>query len=117
MLSNETWYRGGAELWQLAAMTVCRAIELQTPIVRCTTDGWSLAVDAGGQMVASLPVESGPRSSSRILRVHVQPDRPRQVPMAWQRAAAGPSLAILLGLTLLHGALRWARLRVARTAP
>jgi len=117
VLSNETWYRSGAELWQLAAMTVCRAIELQTPIVRCTTDGWSLAVDAGGQMVASLPVQSGPREASRILRVRLQPDRLRQVPMAWQRAAAGPLLAILLGLTLLHGALRWARLRVARTAP
>ena len=117
VLSNETWYRRGAELWQLAAMTVCRAIELQTPIVRCTTDGWTLAVDAGGRIVESLPVEAATPGAARILRARVQTDPQRQRPMAWHRAAAGPGLAILLLLALLHGALRWARLRGARTSP
>ncbi|MEO6593720.1 MAG: apolipoprotein N-acyltransferase [Planctomycetota bacterium] len=115
-LSNEAWFRGGDELVQLAAMTVCRALELATPVVRCTTDGWSLAVDAEGRLLAWLPMAPTPTPAARILRVELPLGAGRVPPLAWLRAAAGPAAALLLALTLLHAAFRWARLRVARTA-
>jgi len=100
VLSNEAWYRGGGELAQLAAMTVCRALELRTPIVRCTTDGWSLAVDARGRVVADLPVHPAPAPAARILRVRVEPGL-EPLPMTWLRAVAGPLAGSLAGLLLL----------------
>jgi apolipoprotein N-acyltransferase len=116
VLSNEAWFRRGGELTQLAAMTVCRAIELRTPIVRCTTDGWTLAVDASGRMAGQLPILSAPGEGSRILRTNLELQPARQRPMAWLRADFGGFLAVLLGAALLHGLLAWVRLRVARTA-
>jgi apolipoprotein N-acyltransferase len=50
VLSNESWYRGGAELAQMVAMSVCRAIETGTPILRCTVDGASVQVTARGRV-------------------------------------------------------------------
>ena len=55
VLSNESWYRGGHELDQLLALTVCHAVETRTPHVRATLDGYSAAVDARGRIVAALP--------------------------------------------------------------
>lgn len=117
VLSNEAWYRRGAELTQLVAMTVCRAIELRTPIVRCTTDGWSALVTADGRLAENLAIPTGPAAAARILRANLSPGSGLLPPVAWLQASAGPILASLLGLVLLHGAWVWARLRVARTAP
>jgi apolipoprotein N-acyltransferase len=117
VLSNESWYRGGAELTQLMAMTVCRALEVATPIVRCTTDGWSGVVGADGHLRDELPIRPSPSPAARILPASFVSGAGRLPPLAWLRAAAGPTAAILLGLALLHGAWVWARLRVARTAP
>lgn len=117
VLSNESWYRGGAELTQLVAMTVIRALETSTPIVRCTTDGWSAVVGAGGELLDQLPPQPSPSPAARILRVRLQSGPGRLPPLAWLRAAVGPAAAFLLGLALLHAAWTWARLRVARTPP
>ncbi len=117
VLSNEAWYRGGAELAQLMAMTVCRALEVGTPIVRCTTDGWSGVVGADGRLHDQLPILPSPTPAARNLRVSVVPGPGRLPPLASLRTATGPLAALLLGLALLHRAARWARLRVARTAP
>ena len=117
VLSNEAWYRHGAELTQLVAMTVCRAIELRTPIVRCTTDGWSVLVTADGRLGENLAIPAGPAAAARILRANLSPGSGLLPPLAWLQASAGPVLAGLLGLVLLHAAWVWARLRVARTAP
>ncbi|MBL8730123.1 MAG: apolipoprotein N-acyltransferase [Planctomycetes bacterium] len=117
VLSNESWYRGGGELTQLMAMTVCRALETGTPIVRCTTDGWSGVVGADGRLREQLPILPSPTTAARNLVVHLEPGPGRLPPLAWLRAATGPLAALLLGLALLHGVWRWARLRVARTAP
>lgn len=111
VLSNESWYRNGAELTQLVAMTVCRAKELATPLVRCTTDGWSCVVGADGTIRESLPIRPSPQPDARILRAAVQLGTGELLPMAWLRAASGPATAILLGLALLHGVVSWARLR------
>jgi len=116
VLSNEAWYRGGGELSQLVAMTVCRALETATPIVRCTTDGWSVVVGADGRLEAELPLEPAPHPEARILRANVPPASGRLPPLAWFRAAAGPFAAVWLCLGLAHAAFRWVRLRRARTA-
>ena len=116
VLSNEAWYRGGAELTQLVAMTVCRALETNTPIVRCTTDGWSVVVGANGRLLTHLANEPAPHAAARILQVDLEPGSGRLPPLAWLRAATGPLAAGWLFLVLAHAACRWARLRVARTA-
>jgi apolipoprotein N-acyltransferase len=116
VLSNEAWYRGGGELTQLVAMTVCRALETATPIVRCTTDGWSVVVGADGRIEAELPLEPAPHPAARILRADVTPASGRLPPLAWLRAVAGPVAAVWLCLGLAHAAFRWVRLRGARTA-
>ena len=71
VLSNEAWYRGGGELEQLCAITVLRAIACDCPIVRCTTDGTSMAVDRDGRAIASLPRATAPQEKARVLRLDV----------------------------------------------
>jgi apolipoprotein N-acyltransferase len=71
VLSNEAWYRGGGELEQLCAITVLRAIACDCPIVRCTTDGTSMAVDRDGRAIAALPRATAPQAEARVLRVDV----------------------------------------------
>jgi apolipoprotein N-acyltransferase len=71
VLSNEAWYRGGGELEQLCAITVLRAIACDCPIVRCTTDGTSMAVDRDGRAIAGLPRATAPQAEARVLRVDV----------------------------------------------
>ncbi|HEU4420809.1 MAG TPA: nitrilase-related carbon-nitrogen hydrolase, partial [Planctomycetota bacterium] len=116
VLSNEAWYRSGGELTQLVAMTVCRALETATPIVRCTTDGWSVVVGADGRLEAELPLEPAPHPAARILRADVTPASGHLPPLAWFRAATGPFAAVWLWLGLAHVVFRWVRLRTARTA-
>jgi apolipoprotein N-acyltransferase len=116
VLSNESWFEGGGELTQLVAMTVVRALETATPLVRCTQDGYSVAVDAGGRVLAELPVLPSPQAAARILRVDLPLGAGRLPSMAWLRSAAGPVMAVLLLAMLTHGLLRWAKLRAARTA-
>ena len=116
VLSNEAWYRGGAELQQLVAMTVMRAVETATPVVRCTQDGWSIAIGADGRVQAELPVAVGPQRAARILSVDLPLGSGRLPTMAWLRCSAGVSMAGLAGALLLHGLIRWAKLRTARTA-
>ncbi|MBL9076527.1 MAG: apolipoprotein N-acyltransferase [Planctomycetes bacterium] len=117
VLSNESWYRGGGELTQLVAMSVVRALETATPLVRCTTDGWSVVVGADGELRDQLPLRAGPDQGPRILRTTVPPGPGRLPPMAWLRGATGPLAGLWLGLALLHAAWTWARLRSARTTP
>jgi apolipoprotein N-acyltransferase len=117
VLSNETWYEGGAELVQLQAMTVVRALETGTPIVRCTMDGWSGLVGADGRVLASLDLAPAPQPRARILRVDVEPGPGRTPPLAWLRWGSGPAMALALGALLAHAFARWARLARARSTP
>ncbi|MBX3463333.1 MAG: apolipoprotein N-acyltransferase [Planctomycetes bacterium] len=117
VLSNESWYRGGGELTQLVAMSVVRALETATPLVRCTTDGWSVVVTADGRLADQLPLRRGVDDGPRILRSEVALGGGRLPPMAWLRRATGPLAAGLLAVAFLHAAWTWARLRIARTAP
>jgi apolipoprotein N-acyltransferase len=116
VLSNEAWYRGGGELEQLVAMSVLRALETATPLVRCTQDGWTAVIDRHGRLADHLPLAPAPQPGPRILRASVAPGPGRLPSMAWLRAATGPGCGLGLGLLLLHAVAKWARLRIARTA-
>lgn len=116
VLSNESWFEGGGELTQLLAMTVLRALETGTPIVRCTQDGWSGVVGADGRVGACLPVSAARQPEPRKLVVRVQAGPGRTPPLAWLRSTSGPACGLGLGALLLHALVRRARLRAARTA-
>ena len=116
VLSNEAWYRGGAELDQLVAMTVVRACENAVPIVRCTQDGRSVAVRASGELASGLAVAPAPRSESRNLQVSLDRGAGKLPPLAWLRQLCGPLSAFLTALGAAHAALWRVRLRITRTA-
>lgn len=108
VLSNESWYRGGSELDQMEAMTVLRALENRTPIVRCTTDGISLLVDGDGRVVRRLGY--GPHDRPDFLVAEIAPGPGRLPPLAWI-ADVVLALELLGGLPLVWAARRiWARL-------
>lgn len=55
VLSNEAWYRGGATLDQMLALSRLRAVEAGRPLLRSTVDGWTTWFRASGAMGAKLP--------------------------------------------------------------
>lgn len=116
VLSNEAWYRGGGELEQLLAMTVMRALETRTAIVRCTTDGRTAAVSASGQVLTALAPEPAPARAARTLRISVPLRSVADPALASYGPWFGAGSALLLGAGILHALWLWARLRVARPA-
>ncbi|HEB53602.1 MAG TPA: apolipoprotein N-acyltransferase [bacterium] len=117
VLSNESWFDGGGELAQLMAMSVVRALETATPVVRCTTDGWSGAIDADGRVLAELELAPAPRPEARILRVLLPRGPGRAPPMAWLQRLLGPLFGILAAVALAHALVRWVRIRTAKSVP
>lgn len=100
VLSNEAWYRGGDELDQLVAMTVCRALELRVPLVRCTMDGWSVVVGADGRLLAAAARRPAPQPGPQTLVVDVPVPAAVDPGPAWARAVSGP-LAVTWALAVL----------------
>ncbi|MFK7741894.1 MAG: nitrilase-related carbon-nitrogen hydrolase [Planctomycetota bacterium] len=116
VLSNETWYRGGAELTQLLAMGAIRALETGRPVLRATFDGRSALLDARGRLVAELPLQPAPQPAARILQVSVRLPAVPPAPLPWPARLVGPISALLAGLACLHGLLQRVRIRSANTA-
>lgn len=118
VLSNESWYRRGNELAQLEASTICRALETRTPVVRCTVDGSTMAVDADGDVVERLPYAGGERGP-RTMRVRVTAAAGGLPPLSWLQPTATWVVA-LSGLALVWqavvGGARLSRVR-RRDAP
>lgn len=113
VLSNEAWYQGGGELQQLLAMTVVRACENATPIVRSTMDGWTGWVDGTGAVVEELPLDHGdPLGRARTLRVTVPAGQGKPPAFGWLRQASGAACGLL---ALLCGVLGWAGRRRDRS--
>lgn len=112
VLSNECWYEGGGELVQLVAMTVVRALETGTPLVRCTQDGWTVWVDGQGRVRGELPLQAADPGQARVLRADV-PLGPGALPGgAAVRAGAGPTAGAAVGLLLVVGGVRRLRRRL-----
>lgn len=116
VLSNESWFQGGDQLWQLVAMSVLRARETATPMLRCTQDGWTVAIGGDGRMLADLPPMVGRQPSHRKLQFDLPLGTGAVLPMASLRAGAGPFAFGACLLVFLHACVRWAKLRAARTA-
>ena len=107
VLSNEAWYEGGAELEQLLAMTVIRALETDTPVVRCTMDGLTAHVGRDGRVLGVLPKSTAPSPGPRVLEVELEPGRGRLPAGAFLVRWCEVLLALGWGLALLrHGRAR-----------
>ena len=118
VLSNEGWYRGGAELQQLVAMTVVRACENAVPIVRCTMDGWTVAVDAAGELQQGLPLDHEiAEGRPRALSVPVQRGLGKPPAMRWLRRSTGWISGIALAIGLLGALLARRRRAGGRSGP
>ncbi|MCA8941039.1 MAG: hypothetical protein KDB80_00650, partial [Planctomycetes bacterium] len=102
--SNEIWYDQGAELDQMVAMSVFRALETATPLVRSTSDGRTVAVRASGEIVAPPLERVAGRAGIGFLRTDLQPGPGALGPLAWLH----PLLDWLLPLSgvLLVGLIR-----------
>jgi apolipoprotein N-acyltransferase len=111
VLSNEAWYMGGGELEQMVAMTVFRALENGTPLVRSTVDGASLAVDRRGRILDRLPApDPSTPPVARFLDVTLDLGPGLLPPLAWLGDAL---LWLVLGsgvFVILHRLLSCARL-------
>lgn len=57
VLSNDDWFFGTPLLKQLRDVTVFRAIESGLPVVRSSPNGFSIAVDARGNVVQEAPLK------------------------------------------------------------
>jgi apolipoprotein N-acyltransferase len=103
VISNEAWYRLGAELDQMLAMTVLRALETGRPVVRSTTDGLTCMVESDGRIAAHLPP-----GVAAVLPVTLQPRTGAQPPAAWVGGWL-PWLLLAVWIGLVVGP--WSRLR------
>ncbi len=56
VLSNEAWYRGGATLDQMLALSRLRALESGRPLLRSTIDGWTAWIHPSGAIGGVLPL-------------------------------------------------------------
>jgi len=101
VLSNECWFLRGAELDQMVAMTVFRALETGRPVIRCTVDGATVGVSARGQVLSRLPNPASQRGPARLLDLRVAPAPAGGMPMArvhyWL-----PWLVLATALALIH---------------
>ncbi len=98
VLSNEAWYENGAELDQMLAMTVFRAVECRRAVVRCTNSGITCLVGPDGNLGPVLKKKGRDRGFRGILRVRV----PLISGTTWTASVSGwPGLGLLIFAFLL----------------
>jgi apolipoprotein N-acyltransferase len=114
VVSNEAWYRRGGELAQMAAMTVCRALETGTPMVRATVDGATLAIGADGRTLAALPFGPQPDGGPRVLAVAMPLGAGCLPPLAAVHRLLVWAVLLSGAAVVWHAARSWARLLRAR---
>ncbi len=102
VVSWEGWYRLGTELDQMLAMSVFRALETGSPVLRATNDGITAIVDGDGRIIDRLPV-----GRAGILRGETQPSRASRAAVRWGESLA----AALLGVLILFGLIAVACIR------
>ena len=94
------------ELQQLVAMSVVRACENVVPVVRCTMDGWSVAIDAAGVLGEELPLRGAAGAAGRVLAVDVTLGAGKPPPFGWLRRSSGWLFGLLLAVGVAFGARR-----------
>ncbi len=110
VLSNETWYRGGRELDQMVAMTVFRALETATPVIRCTVDGASLHIDGRGRVQSALPRRQPGATEVATLTVDLIPGAGSLGAVAWLHGLAEALVLFGLIALLLSSPTFWAKI-------
>ncbi|MGC6488664.1 MAG: apolipoprotein N-acyltransferase [Planctomycetota bacterium] len=104
VISNEAWYRGGAELQQLVAMSVVRACEGAVPIARATMDGWTVWIDAAGRLQRGLELDHDTvEGRARTLRVSVPLGAGKPPLLGWLRGSSGAASGLLMVAGALLG--------------
>jgi apolipoprotein N-acyltransferase len=104
-LSNDGWFGGSGGAEQHLTSAVLRAIEFRRPVLRSTSDGITVAVDAAGRIAGRLP-ERDPA----VLVVDV---RPRSARTLYSRVGDLVSWVALLGA----GALTLGEITASRHTP
>ena len=103
VMSIDDWYMGTNAPDQLRAAAPFRAIEAGVPLVRAASLGYSLAVDARGDLVAQAPLKKQVATTVQ-LSVPSEPDTFPALPLfPWLAALSVPAVAL--------GALRMGRSR------
>lgn len=94
-MSIDDWYMGTTAPDQLRAATSYRAIESGVPLVRSASLGYSLAVDARGDLVAQAPLKKQVATTVRLLLPAV-PDTFPGLPMfPWLASLSVPLVAAM----------------------
>ena len=88
--SNDAWFPTAAAGRQQLQNAVLRAVELERPLLRPTTNGWTAVVDRFGRIVDELP-----REEPGVLRARVVPNHGTSV---YARSGDGPAAAAALGI-------------------
>jgi apolipoprotein N-acyltransferase len=117
VISNENWYRGGGELQQMVAMTVCRALESGIPVVRCTVDGASVVIGADGRQRHGLPYPPASYDAGEKLEVELRVPTAGHGAVPWLRPPV--TWIVLLSLLSLLAPLRrsWVRIERSKSPP
>ena len=55
-ITNDSWFGKAAEPYQHGYMTLARAIEFRTPLVRSTNTGITMAIEASGKISEKSPL-------------------------------------------------------------
>ena len=94
-MSIDDWYMGTTAPDQLRAASAFRAIEAGVPLVRSGSLGYSLAVDARGDLVAQAPLKKAVATTVH-LKVPAAPDTFPALPaFPWLAALSVPLVAVL----------------------
>ena len=97
VLSNEAWYRGGATLDQMLALSRLRALEAGRPLLRSTIDGFTVWIHPSGAIGGLLPL-----GKEGVLVAEVPVD-PNLSPNGASGQVVGPWLGRLGLLPLFFG--------------
>ena len=64
----DAWYGDSAEPWEHLALAQFRSVEHRIPLVRSTSTGVSAVVDAGGRVVAQIPLRAVEPETAHLYR-------------------------------------------------
>ena len=110
-LTNDGWFRDGAEQWQHCANAVFRAVENGLPLIRCANNGVTCWIDAQGRLQKVFTDARGDVHGSGALTVEI-PLPVRRTPTFYHRHGdwfGWGCVGLTLGTVLLRVRKRFSR--------